>query len=78
MFAKLPLQFVFTLLIWASVLYTLTSCVQIIFLDRIIKKEFRGQPTDEHKKSIKRIYIRMFIGLGTLILLAVLNTRMKL
>ncbi len=78
MFNLLPLTFVFSLLLWASVLYILVGCGQLIMFEKIAKREnpaVRNYSTmsEEQKKSVKKIGWKIARGLIALMALALLD-----
>jgi hypothetical protein len=78
MFAFLPITFIFSLLLWGSVLFTLMGCAQLILFERIIKSENGStlsykDMTSSQKKGLKKIGLKVAIGLISLIFLAVVD-----
>ena len=78
MFNLLPLTFVFSLLLWASVLYIFVGCAQLLIFERIAKREnpnVRNYSTmsDDQKKNVRKIGWKIARGLVTLIALALLD-----
>jgi archaellum biogenesis protein FlaJ (TadC family) len=78
MFNALPVTMTFTVLLWASVIYILIGCMQLILFDSIAKKEDPSANTyskmsPKNKKAIRKAFIKVMIGLLTLIILAVID-----
>lgn len=78
MFNLLPFTFVFSLLLWAAVLYIFVGCAQLILFERIAKREnpnVRNYSTmsEDQKKSVKKIGWKIARGLFALIALALID-----
>lgn len=78
MFNLLPLTFVFSILLWASVLYVFAGCAQLLIFEQVAK---RANPnvknyqtmSQEQQTSVKKIGWKIFRGLVALIALAILD-----
>lgn len=68
MFNKLPLEMFFSALIWIVLIFTIVSSLQIILLEKLIKKDDPYRSTystmsPENKKKIHRKLLKMIIGI---------------
>lgn len=78
MFNTLPITMVFSIALWASAIYTIMACVQLLLFDSMAKKEdpkatTYKQMSPKNKKGIRRAFIKIFFGLSTLIALAIID-----
>lgn len=78
MFKTLPLTMLFSLLLWASVIYTIIGCMQILLFDSMAKKEDPSANTykkmsPKNKRAIRTAFIKVGVGLLTLIILAIVD-----
>lgn len=68
MFNKLPLEMFFSALIWVVLVFTIIACLQLILLEKIIKREDPHRSTyskmsSNNKKKIHKQLIKMVIGI---------------
>ena len=78
MFNLLPLTFVFSILLWASVLYIFAGCAQLLIFEQVAKRanpnvrNYRTM-TIEQQATVVKIGWKIVRGLVALIALAVLD-----
>jgi archaellum biogenesis protein FlaJ (TadC family) len=78
MFNTLPITMVFSVLLWASMIYTIMGCVQLILFDTMAKKEdpkatSYKKMSPKNKKGIRKAFIKIFLGMLSLITLALID-----
>lgn len=76
MFNHLPLTFLFSLLLWLSVLYIFVACGQLLIFERIVKRENPNvqnysSMSEEQKMNVRKIIWKIARGLMALMALAV-------
>lgn len=78
MFQTLPVTMVFSVLLWASVIYIIIGCMQLLLFEKIAKKEDPSANTykkmsPKNKRAIRTAIIKIGLGLLALIILAVID-----
>ena len=78
MFKTLPVTMVFSVLLWASVIYTILGCMQLLLFDSIAKKEDPSANTyskmsPKNKRAIRTAFMKVGVGLLALIILAIID-----
>lgn len=76
MFTTLPVTMLYSILLWAAILYTLMGCAQLILFDMSAKRENPkarkySQMSEANKRGIRRSAIKITFGLLSLIALAI-------
>lgn len=69
MFNRLPVEMFFSGLIWVVFIFTIVSSLQLVLLERLIKKDDPDHSTytkmsPENKKKIHKQLLKMIIGIS--------------
>lgn len=68
----------YSFLLWAAIIYTIMGCIQLIFLERTLKRDdpkkaTYGTMSASNKQTIHKILIKIGLGLLALGALALLD-----
>ena len=78
MFNRLPLEMLFSGLIWVVLIFTIFSCFQLIVFEKIIKRDYPhhftySQMSSENKQKIHKYLLKMIIGILLMGLLVIID-----
>jgi hypothetical protein len=78
MISMLPIKMLFSLVIWATVIYTVTGCIQLMLFEAQVKKEdpsFKNyfNMSAKHKEMMKKPLFKILRGAGMLLILAAIK-----
>lgn len=78
MFNKLPVEMFFSAIIWVVFIFTIVASFQLVFLERLIKKDdphrsTYSKMTPENKKKIHKQLLKMIIGIAMMGLLILID-----